>query len=204
MARKYEMKRRAERQQETRRKIVEAAVELHQTVGPAQASISAIAERAGVQRHTFYRHFPDMESLFGACRERYLTLNPPPEVERWREIADPVERLRHGLGEAYAFYDRNEPMIFNTLRDAQAGLPVGAGFVRLREVMTDALASGRKARGRRRRMLLAALGVALDFHVWRSLVRERGLSQEEAVALMVGLVEAGPGGTCSRGSATRP
>ena len=64
--RKYEKKRRAELEADTRRRITETAVELHGTVGPARTSISAVAERAGVRRSTLYRHFPDEAALFDA------------------------------------------------------------------------------------------------------------------------------------------
>ena len=67
MKRRYELKERARRQAETRQRIVDAAVELHTSVGPARTTISAIAERAGVERHTVYAHFPDEPTLFRAC-----------------------------------------------------------------------------------------------------------------------------------------
>ena len=67
--RPYRMGRRREQLDATRRRIAEAAFELHATVGPAQTSVSAVAERAGVQRHTVYHHFPDLGSLFRACTE---------------------------------------------------------------------------------------------------------------------------------------
>src|SRR5918997_5277074 len=119
MTRKYDMKRRAERQEETRRRIVEATVELHQTVGMARTTISAIAEKAGVQRLTVYRHFPDERALFYACTGHWRAANPPPDPGSWSQIADPHARLRLALGEVYAFHRRTEPMISNVVRDAQ-------------------------------------------------------------------------------------
>lgn len=198
MPRTYTLKRRAERQEATRRRIVDAAVELHQTIGPARASISAIAGRAGVERKTFYRHFPDLDSLFRACSARYRTLNPLPDPARWLEVADPQVRLRRGLGEAYAYYRRNEAMIANVLRDA-AFVPVGGGFIEHRARMLEALAEGWRLRGRRQNLLRGALRVALDFHVWQELARGEGLSDREAVELMAGLVReaAGPKGTAT-------
>ena len=99
MARKYEMKRRARRQEETRRRITEAAVRLHQALGPAKTTISAIAERAGVQRLTVYRHFPDERALLSACSSHYAAANPPPDPEPWTRIPDPEDRLRRALAE---------------------------------------------------------------------------------------------------------
>lgn len=189
--RKYELKRRAERQAETRRRIVEAAVELHGTIGPSRTTISAIAERAGVQRLTVYRHFPDERALFTACSGQHAAKYPLPDPEPWREIADPEQRLRAGLSEVYAYYRRHEQLLTHVLRDAEIH-PVLRDTVRRRfEYLArarDVLAQGRRSRGRRRARLLAALGHALDFSTWRSLADQNGLSDHEAIELMLGLV----------------
>ena len=108
MTRAYELKRRAAHMAETRARIVEAAIELHQTIGPARTSVSAIAEKAGVQRQTYYRHFPDQRSLFQACSGLYVARNPLPDPDAWRAIADPHVRLRQGLRELYAYYAENK------------------------------------------------------------------------------------------------
>ena len=104
MRRTYELKRRAERQDQTRQRIVDAAIALHTTVGPARTTISAIAERAGVQRHTVYSHFPDERTLGLACSGCHVERNPLPDVTVWRGIDDPEGRLRLGLTELYAYY----------------------------------------------------------------------------------------------------
>ncbi len=110
MARKYELKRCAERQEETRRRIVEATVELHETIGGVDTTIGAIAERAGVERATVYRHFPDERSLFTACTSHYLERNPPPDPEQWRSIEDWETRLGVALAEIYSYHRRTEKM----------------------------------------------------------------------------------------------
>src|ERR1041384_1123387 len=91
---RYEKKRRAEHEAETRRHITEAAVALHGTVGPARTSISAIAERAGVRRSTVYRHFPDEAALFAACSSHWRAANPPPDPHAWAAIDDPAKRTQ--------------------------------------------------------------------------------------------------------------
>src|SRR5438093_706956 len=147
MARKYELKKRADRQEQTRRRIIEAAIELHGMIGPARTTISAIAERAGVQRHTYYRHFPDERALELACSGLHLERNPLPDPEPWRGIVDPRKRVRQGLAELYAFFERNESMLTNVMRDSevhpltreiaelQFGPPLGA----IRETIAQAL-----------------------------------------------------------------
>jgi len=191
MTRKYDMGRRAKRQEETRRRILEAAVELHETVGTARTTISAIAEKAGVERLTVYRHFPDERALLTACSGHWSAANPPPEPGSWTQIADPEERLRRALAEVYAYYLRTEPMLANVVRDSQVhpitremAEPFFEHFVRIRYV----LATGWGVEDGRLALLLAALGHALDFQTWRSLVRQQDLSQEQAIEVMMGMV----------------
>jgi AcrR family transcriptional regulator len=196
MARKYELKRRAERQEETRRRIVAAAVALHEAVGPARTTISAVAERAGVERLTVYRHFPDADALLGACSAHWATAHPVPDPESWRAEPDPVARLRRALGEVYAFYRGGEPMLVHVYRDAPE-LPalqaILAGNLSLVARMQDILAPGWEAPPERKPRLRAALGHSLDFTAWRSLALGQGLSDTEAADLMVGLVRAAAG-----------
>jgi len=118
MARTYTLKRRAEQQAETRRRIVEAALEMHSTVGPALTTVSMVAERAGVQRHTFYAHFPDERSLLMACSGLTEERDPLPDAAAWRMIKDSGERLRVGLDAIYGWYGRNADMAACVLRDA--------------------------------------------------------------------------------------
>ncbi len=191
MARKYEMKRRAERMRETRRRITEAAVELHRTVGPARTTVSAIAEKAGVQRHTYYAHFPELKDLYRARTAHYLEQNPLPEPPFWADVADAEERLGVALSEVYSYYAGNEAMLSNVLRDAPLD-PVAqenmVSFYQYWEAMRDALAEAFEASGERHEALLAAIALALDFQTWHTLVRQQELSQDRAVGMMVGMV----------------
>src|SRR5689334_2864501 len=126
--RKYELKQRAAEMAETRLRITEAAVELHGTVGPSRTTVSAIADRAGVQRGTVYRHFPDDEALFAACSSHWNARNAPPDPSPWASIGDPDERLRTALLDLYRWYERVEPMLVNLFRDAPLMPAVAARF----------------------------------------------------------------------------
>src|SRR3954466_2222451 len=108
--RPYRMKRRAELEEQTRRRITESAVALHGELGPARTSISAIAERAGVRRSTVYRHFPDENALFAGGSSHWREANPPPDPRAWAAVADPAARTEAALRELYAFYARTEEM----------------------------------------------------------------------------------------------
>ncbi|HEX8036802.1 MAG TPA: TetR/AcrR family transcriptional regulator [Ktedonobacterales bacterium] len=192
MARKYTLQRRAQRQAETRQRIVEAAVTLHQTVGGARATISAIAELAGVERLTVYRHFPDELSLAIACTSHYQAANPPPDPEPWHRIADAEQRLRQGLTEVYAYHRRTEAMSTHAERDIEEHpvlrevlAPYFTYWEQVRDVLAAAWRLQSTADATR---LRAAIGHAISFSTWRSLVREHGLEDGEAVELMVSML----------------
>jgi AcrR family transcriptional regulator len=189
--RNYRKRRRAEQEAETRRRITEAAVKLHGTVGPAKTTVSGIAKEAGVQRATVYRHFPDEDAIYDACTSHYNSLHPPPDLGRWAELADPDERFRTALREIYAYYAGTQQMIESTSRDIErvpavqrAAVAMGAYLGAAREVLMQ----GRRLRGRGRGRVAAAIGHAIAFPTWRSLVREQRLGDGEAVELMAALV----------------
>ncbi len=191
--RRYRKRRRAELEDETRRRITEAAVDLHGSVGPARTTVSAVAERAGVQRATVYRHFPDEEALFAACSAHWIAAHPLPGLDAWAEIADPEERFIVALAERYAWFERGEQMLERTTRDAALvpamERPVAASAA-WAEAATDVLLRGRPQRGTRRQTVRAAIAHAIAFPTWRSLVREQRLPPTAAADLMVALVAA--------------
>jgi AcrR family transcriptional regulator len=182
-SRTYTLRRRAEQQAETRQRIVEAAVDLHGRVGPARTTISMVAERAGVQRHTLYAHFPDERSLFLACSGLVAERDPPPDAETWRKLGDPRIRLQQGLAAIYGWYARNADILGCVVRDAEhhaltreiAELRFGPQMAAYREVLGAAL----EARQR------AVLELALSFFTWRTLVHDGGLALDAAADAMV-------------------
>ena len=191
MARKYELKKRAESMDDTRRRITEAAVDLHGSVGPARTTVTAVADRAGVQRHTVYRHFPTDADLFAACSGLFDSRHPWPDAERWRNVADPRERLAGGLDELYRYYEQTGHMWANVLRDWEHVETVAPTMAPLEDQLAAyarVLASGWPARGGRRRVVLAAARHAVDFATWRSLIEQGGISRAQAVSLMSALV----------------
>jgi AcrR family transcriptional regulator len=191
--RTYRMKRRAELEEATRQRITESAMELHGTLGPSRTSISAVAERAGVRRSTVYRHFPDEPALFAACSAHWVAANPRPDLDRWAAIEDPDERLRRSLEELYAYYRRTEGMLDNLLRDESTVPTVKRQFRGFHDYLTaarDTLLAGRRARGRARQRVQAAIGHAVAFTTWRSLASEQELDDGQAADLMCRLVAA--------------
>jgi AcrR family transcriptional regulator len=194
--RRYQLRKRADAMEATRRRITEAAMELHGTLGPARTTMTAVAERAGVQRQTVYRHFANEEELFAACSAHFEARHPSPDAGRWRLIADPAERLRIGLDELYAWYETTETMWTNVLRDETLVAAVGPALEPFRAHLDDAaraLAAGWGARGGRRAMLLAAARHAVDFQTWRSLAGDGGVSRAGVVELTSAMVSRAAG-----------
>ena len=190
--RKYQLRKRAAAMDDTRRRITEAAVELHGSVGPARTTVSAVAERAGVQRHTVYRHFPTEDDLFAACSSHFVEQHPFPDIGASRGEADPGARLEAALGELYDHYADTAYMWRNIFRDAELvpSIPKAmAPFERQLDEVVRLLASGWGARGARRALLNAAVRHAVDFRTWESLVERGGISSAQGARLMRALVE---------------
>jgi AcrR family transcriptional regulator len=187
MTRIYKLKRRAEQQAETRQRIVEAAVDLHGSVGPAQTTVSMIAERAGVQRHTFYAHFPDERDLFLACSGLVEQRDPMPVADRWRTVEDRRERLSAGLAAVYGWYERNAELLSCVMRDAEvhalarevSELRFGPYFAAYHEVLGATLNAKQRA----------VLQLALSFYTWRTLAKDGGLKPAAAADVMVQAIE---------------
>jgi AcrR family transcriptional regulator len=191
--RPYRMTKRAELQAETRLRITESTVHLHEQRGPAKTSISAVAEHAGVRRSTVYRHFPDEAALFEACTAHWMDANPLPALGRWAEIADPEARLEEALREQYAYYRRTERMLEHLLRDEAVNATVKrlfGGFRKFLDAARDTLMAGRRTHGAPHRRTEAAIGHALAYTTWRSLTNDQELEDAEAVTLMCSLVTA--------------
>ena len=189
--RRYELRQRAERRSDTHRRILEAIVALHQEIGPARTTISAIAERAGVERLTVYRHFADETAMLEACSAHFAAGAPPPNPAGWSDMADPVERLQTALLGFYDYYRRGENMLAHVRRDASQ-LPVLAAMLVPWETFVlsvrDGLVAGWETRASPR--LATSIAHALRFETWQSLVRIQQLEECDAATLMVDLARA--------------
>jgi AcrR family transcriptional regulator len=189
--RPYRLQRRAASQAETHLAVARAAFELHSTIGPSRTTVSAIAEKAGVQRLTVYRHFPDQEAIFVACSAYSFAEDPPPDPEGWRSITEPDKRLRAALLQIYGYYRRKRQLLTNLHRDAEIAV-VAAALARRRKVLAKGavlLAEGLPRRDARAdRLRGASISHALDFTTWRSLAETQGLSDQELVEVMLSLI----------------
>jgi len=190
--REYRLKERAQQQAETRRRIITAVVALHEEVGAARTTVVEVADRAGVSRPTVYSHFPDERSLIMACSRHWSLANPRPDIDAWKQIADPQTRLRVALEQLYAYYAPRERMLGNVLRDS-ALVPSLSEAVQhtigpYSQAAAETLATGWGSPPRDRRKQLAVLELALHFHTWQTLTGRGGLTNREAAGLMAALV----------------
>jgi AcrR family transcriptional regulator len=194
--RRYQQRERARKHQETRQRIVDALIELHETVGAAQTTVVEVARRAGVGRMTVYNHFATEAEMVTACTSHWITLHPPPEVEAWKRIADPDARLAVALEELYAYYRETQAMWTTAYRDAPLVESLGeimeGTWFTLLDRAVDVLAAGRGLRGSRRRRAVGALRLVVDFPTWGTLTRS-GLSDTEAAEVATAFVAATSG-----------
>jgi AcrR family transcriptional regulator len=181
------MRQRATQVDGTRRRITEAAVRLHTTVGPSEASFAAVAEAAGVTRLTLYRHFASRDDLFAACMSHWRTAHPPPDPGEWAEVRSFQARLRRAVAELYAWYAQNHADLYPIYRDA-AFTPAATRRARREsiELMADAILAS--SDGPAGHPVRAAVGHVLGFWAWRSLAVEEGCSHAQAVELAVRFV----------------
>ena len=184
--RKYQQKRRADKTEETRQQIVVATVKLHEELGPAQTSIKAIAEQAGVQRLTVYRHFPDEASLFRACTSHWLEHHPLPAVSDWSDYDNPLDLTSRALLDFYRYYRKNERMWTVAYRDVDEvealQEPMAAVEAYLDQIR-DELLSVWKVKTEDKKQLAMTLRHCLRFSTWRSLKLEK-LSDRKMVELV--------------------
>jgi AcrR family transcriptional regulator len=183
--RKLQLRARAIRQAHTRQRIVDAAVALHQEIGVLRTTITAIAERAGVERLTVYRHFPDEHTLHAACQQHFFAAHPPPDPANWAAISDFPDRVHTGLEQLYHYWEDTQDMISSVLRDHEIDPDrAGAGIVAYMAHAVDALLAGHQGQGHRARLRTVATGHGVHFYTWRNLVRDQTLSTTEAATLM--------------------
>lgn len=185
--RKYQLKARADRQQQTRDRIVRATVDLHREVGPARTTVADIARRAGVQRLTVYNNFPELGDLLAACQHSFLTANPPPKIVPVGSRGDALMQLENGLADLYRWYRANAAMERNIHRDRRLVVELDELMRRNADPPLDAAARTYSERIGASPTSAKAVGslvrLALEFTTWEVLA-QRGLADPEVAKLM--------------------
>jgi len=185
--RKYTKSKRADQQEKTRTRIINAAVALHEQLGPANTSIKAVAEMAGVQRLTVYRHFPDEESLFQACSSAYFKENPPPDISHWADVTDAAKRSHAAIFAFNQYYRRTADMwksIYRDIDKVEALQRPMDEFQAYLHMICDDLLTTWKLRGTKKKQCLITLRHCLKFTTWKSLMEEN-LQDKQITELMM-------------------
>jgi AcrR family transcriptional regulator len=174
MARNYRLNERAKAQDETRERIVQATMALHDEQGVAATSFTDVARRAGIGAATVYRHFATIDALVAACGAHVWAEMRPPVPELATAVFEGVvgrpARLLRLVDELDAFYHRGALRLHKAAADREAvpGLDeflkaVEAGVV---DLVREAV------KGEELPELAIALLISLtEFPVWQSLQR---------------------------------
>ena len=186
-SRKYTLKARAERQRQTRDRIVAATEELHREVGPARTTVADIARRAGVQRLTVYTHFPEPAGLFAACQQRFLAGSPPPDLAPDPKAPGPADGLESALARLYSWFRATREMSAHVHRDRHLLPELDTVLRENADPMFEA-AAGAHARalagdGRGAAAVQPLVRLAMEFTTWR-LLDGQGLDDRAMARLL--------------------
>jgi AcrR family transcriptional regulator len=183
------MAKRAQALGDTRQRLMTAAMDLVMETGGANVPMAAIAERADVAVRTAYNHFASVDALLtaamAAINEQFALLAPAPVTDHQSPEGALREFIRRWFDEIVRQADSVAALVM--IRDAPE--------------LERALAAAREIRLERVRSVLAIaeeggrLRVPMDeaaamafvqtsYQSWVALVRQLGLSTEEAADLV--------------------
>ena len=194
--RRYRSDRRQAGVDETRRRIVGAAVALHAEQGAMATSFAQVAKRADVAVPTVYKHFPNQAALLQSCTGHVFACSPALGPEIYRGLATAEARLAALAKAAFAVHRFQAPWMRRGIHEA-ALMPDLAKIVdeaRSQFRRLVALALEPRFAGRPPAGLVALIEILLGFSAWQRLAEEAGLSQsgaeERAAAALFALLRA--------------
>ena len=182
--RTYQLGRRAESADETRRRLVQATFELHGEQGIAATTMKQIADRAGVGVGTVYHHFPALEDTVVACALHVQQAMPIPTEAIFAGIAPMKQRVQCLARAMFGYFDQVPHDI--VLAD-QDKIPVLKEVTVEEQTQRIALTRAALAPFSVDRELIRVVAALLDVGVYRSL-RRAGLSRDEAVAAIADVI----------------
>ncbi len=182
--RKYDMSRRAAAVEETRRRIVDATLELHAEQGIAATSWDEIAARAGVGVGTVYRHFRSLDELVPACGCVAMDLLALPDRSDapalFSGAEGPRARVERLVREVFAIYSRGAHVVRAARSEADVLPDVARRLAEIEAVLgalVDAALEPLEVDMHGRRLTRAMV----DLWTWSAL-REQGLDAAAMVA----------------------
>lgn len=190
MPREYKMSKRADAWHETRERILQATMQLHDEQGVAPTTFSDIAKRAGLGQATIYRHFPTLGDLVQACGGHvWMEMRPPtPDTAAaaFEGLGGLRERLARLVDEVDAFYRRGALRLKLAARDREL-IPALDHFLGAVEAGVEAYVKEALAPSKPSRRTVDVVGAMMSFPVW-SRFTQLGLSDRKSRRLMLGLI----------------
>lgn len=177
--RKYDMGKRADAVEETRRKIIQATFELHGEQGVVATSMQDVAERADVALRTVYYHYPTVDDLVAGCGNKVIALLAPPTPAIFDGLTTFGERMRQLVQDLFAMYERGSAMI-DVARREQGEVAGLADFVANDAASREALVREALRPFRPRPRTVHEVAALTDFYVWKALTQQN-LTTHQAV-----------------------
>ena len=183
--RKYSMDKRRAAVEETRQRILEAALALHSEKGIFGTSWQDIARRADVSVGTVYKHFPSLDELVPACGELMYAITRPPSLEDASEIFAGANTFEERLGclisELFDFYERGAPYIETDFQERQLPM-VQEWEAYMRATIAGLVREALLPAGPDERTV-QAVSALLDFSTFKSFM-DRDIRKEQAAKTM--------------------
>jgi AcrR family transcriptional regulator len=188
--RKYDMTKRAEALEATRKRIVDATVAAHRELGIQATSWDEIASRADVGVGTVYRHFRSLDELLPACGAvvtEALALPGDDEIPSLFDGARSLrERIRRLVTRLFATYERGAPFIENIRRERE-DLPALEPWHQWIENRFDALSREALLPINPDKHAFDLTRALTDLYTWKAFNR-RGLSHQETIETVTRLI----------------
>jgi len=183
--RSYQLKRRAESTEETRRRLVQATFALHSEQGIAATTMKQIAERAGVGIGTVYHHFPTLDDTIMACGQMVMATYPLPTEDILAGAATMKERLFRLARTLYDYLDR---VAFDVVRADQDRVAMIRQYVADEQQHRIELTRAALAPFAIDRDLIRIAAALLDIGVYRAL-QNAGLSLDQAAEAIADVIQ---------------
>jgi len=184
--RSYQLKRRAESAEETRRRLVQATFELHGEQGIAATTMKQIAERAGLGIGTVYHHFPTLDDTIMACGQMVMAMYPPPTEAIFAGAPRMKERL---VRLAHALFEHLDRVGFDMVRADRDRFPIVGKFAEEEQAHRIALTRAALAPFAIDRDLIRVAAALLDIGVYRAL-QGCGQSLDQAAETIADVIHA--------------
>jgi AcrR family transcriptional regulator len=169
--RSYELGKRAETVEETRRRIIDATFELHREKGVQATSMQDVAERADVALRTVYNHYPTVDDLVAGCGRKVIVLLAPPTPDIFSGLDTLGERMRQLVSELFAMYERGSAMI-DVARCEQGEVAGLADYVAREAALREALAREALRPFKPRPRTVREVAALTDFYVWKAFAQQ--------------------------------